>query len=104
MSPGASLEQAPAELASSFVSLTSVVSLFAQIFASLAGGYVAACFGRGMPLRHAAASGAVFLLFVLTMYLNPGVQAGPIWSMVLTVAVPVLSSLSGGFIYARRRI
>jgi len=98
---GASLQNAYAGLMASSGSVGSWLAMLPQVIAGAIGGYIAARGGE-RPMVHAALSGLVYLSFVGVMFINPSSQALPLWYTLISLVIPLVSALLGGFVYARR--
>lgn len=92
---GLSPSEAYAALALSSTSLASILTLLSELLAGAVGGYISATYGQGGWLAQAVAAGAINLLFVLAMYLNPTSQPGSAWFIAISFVVPLASSILG---------
>ena len=99
---GSSAEQAYSALAAGASWTTTILSAFLTLAACFGGGYVAAKFGGSRPLAQATAASLFSLLFMAVMHLNPSSQSGPFWYIIYSVVSPVVASLVGGYVYAKR--
>ena len=102
LAEGQSTEQAYAALAASSGPMDVLLSLATLALPCAAGGYLSAKRGRGHALVQAGVAGAVALLFVVVVYLNPSSQPGPQWFIGLSLVTPVFSSVLGGWLYVRK--
>jgi len=100
---GLSLEQAYTSLGSGITSPTEVLSFVAKAASCFCGGYISAQYGNGHPLVQSAVSGVLSIAFYIVMVLGPLSQPGSIESVLLSLLTPAVSSLLGGYIYARHR-
>jgi hypothetical protein len=86
---------------SSYTSPVAFLVYALSICAGFFGGYIAVQYGQGNPIRQAIAAGVVGSSFVLVMLLGPETPQ-PAWATGLLLAMPILSCLTGGYIYSRR--
>lgn len=102
MAGGMSAEQANATLMTEGMLLTTMLAPLLSFMAAAAGGYVAARLGSARALAQAAVSSLFPLLFLAVMYFAPGSHFGSPGAFAVAVLAPVVASLAGGYLYAKR--
>jgi len=102
LAKGLTLEQAYAGFGYELTSPTEFLSFVVILLSGLFGGYVSALYGNGRHLSQAFVAGAIGLTFFIVMSLGPSNTAPPTWYVLLHLAAVLLSSLAGGYLYARR--
>jgi hypothetical protein len=73
-----------------------------QAFAKIAALSASAKYGHGHPLIQAIAVGVISVLFYFVMMLGPFSQSNGVWDMLLSLGIPIVSSLFGGILYIKR--
>ena len=102
MADGLSYAQAWSAMMAYILTPWAIMSALMSLLTGLAGGYVSAAFGGPRAVAQAAWASVLPLLFLAVMYFNPSSQFGPMWHEVYEFGSPVLASMAGGYLYARR--
>ena len=99
---GHSLQEAYAFLFQYNLSLPVVVNLVADVFFSLACGWVSAAYGRGAPIAQGVVAGLLTVSFTVIMFLSPADGAMPLLFRTISLGVPVLGSIAGAYAFSRK--
>lgn len=99
---GSSMQDAYAYLFQYNLSFPVVAHLVADIFFSVASGWVSAAYSRGASISQGVATGLIVTSFPIIMLLSPTGGSMPAFFRVLVLAVPVLGSIAGAYAYSRR--
>ena len=102
MQRGLTMAQAYANVSTSLLSPSALVGSLFGIASGYWGGQVAAKYGRGHYLMESGAAGFITVAFSLLMMYGPLGQGSPLSHVAIGVLIPLLSSLWGGWAYARR--
>lgn len=102
LSRGHSLQEAYAFVFQYSLSLPVVVHLVAEVFFSLACGWVSAAYGRGAPIAQGVLAGLLTVSFTVIMLLSPADGAMPLLFRAISLGVPVLGSIAGAYAFTRK--
>lgn len=99
---GCSIQEAYAYIGQYSLSFPLAANLVADICFALACGWVSAAYGRGSPFSQGVAAGLLAATFPIVMFLSPGNPEVPPLFKALALGVPVLGSIVGAYVYARK--
>ena len=99
---GHSLQEAYAFLFQYSFSFPVIANLVAEVFFSIACGWVSAAYGRGAPIVQGIAAGLLAVSFTIIMFLSPTGGAMPLLFRAISLIVPVLGSIAGAYAFARK--
>jgi hypothetical protein len=102
LAKGLTLQEAYAQIGFDFSSPTELLSFGALLFSGFSGGYVAALYGSGRHFIQSLFAGAVGTTFFIAMRIGPSSPPMPGWYVPLYLASVMLSSVVGGYAYARQ--
>jgi len=102
VSQGMSIEQATAKLTSTSISMFMFYGIIIEIFAGFIGGYVSAKYGTGHPIKQSLVSGSLWVIFLFVSYIGPSNPFVPSWNIVNSIALILLSSILGGYVFSKR--
>ena len=99
---GRSTQEAYAYLFQFNWSFPVVANLAADIFFSVACGWVAAAYGRGVPILQGVTAGLLTVSFPVIMLMSPAAGPMPLLFRAMALAIPVLGSVVGAYAFSRR--
>lgn len=102
MVSGSTPDQAYAAMATNYTSVLAMLSIVGGVLWGVVGGYVASKFEGTRAFGQAAVASIFPVLFALVMYVAPSSQPGPTWFVIYSFVSPLIASLFGGLLYAKR--
>jgi len=102
LTQGRSVQEAYAYIGQYSFTLPMSIGLLAEVGFALACGWVAAAYGRGASLLQGLAAGLLTVTFPVVMLLNPASGPIPFWYRAVSLGLPVLGSVVGAYVFARK--